>query len=139
MRRIDAIMFIEGPSMPHPSRPVFLNVLQIRMPVGALASIGHRVSGVLLAAGVPAAVDLLAMSLRSQAGFEHALALAGLLPVKAAAVLLAWALAHHLLAGIRHLLSDIGVGSRLSIARKTAYLVNLGALALAVVAAGVLW
>jgi succinate dehydrogenase / fumarate reductase, cytochrome b subunit len=125
--------------MPHASRPVFLNLLQIGMPVGALASIGHRVSGILLAAGVPAAVYLLALSLRSEAGFAHALALARLLPVQAAAVALAWALAHHLLAGIRHMLSDIGVGSRLLVARKTAYLVNFGALALALVAAGLLW
>ena len=121
------------------SRPVFLNLLRIKMPVGALTSIGHRVSGVVLAAGVPAAVYLLAMSLRSEAGFAHAAVLIGSMPVKAAAVLLAWALAHHLLAGIRHMLSDIGIGSPLQVARKAAYLVNFGGLACAVMTAGLLW
>lgn len=124
--------------MPAP-RPVFLNLLQIQMPVGALASIGHRISGIVLAAGVPAVVYLLSMSLRSQAGFEHALAVTGWRTSKVAAVLLAWALAHHLLAGLRHMLSDIDVGSPLRVARRTAYLVNLGGVAFAAVAAGLMW
>jgi succinate dehydrogenase / fumarate reductase cytochrome b subunit len=124
--------------MPHASRPVFLNLLQIKMPVGALTSITHRVSGVVLAAGVPAALYLLALSLRSEEGFEHALALAGLLPAKVAVILLAWALAHHLLAGVRHMLSDVGIGSPLRVARKTAYLVNVGAIAFAALTAGLL-
>lgn len=33
--------------------PVFLNPKQIRMPVGALTSIGHRISGMVLAASAP--------------------------------------------------------------------------------------
>jgi succinate dehydrogenase / fumarate reductase cytochrome b subunit len=121
------------------SRPVFLNLLRIKMPVGALTSIGHRVSGLVLAAGVPAAFYLLAMSLRSEEGFARAVALVGLLPAKVAAVLLVWALAHHLLAGVRHMLSDVNIGSPLRIARKTAYLVNLGAICLAALTAGLLW
>jgi succinate dehydrogenase cytochrome b subunit len=124
--------------MPHASRPVFLNLLQIKMPVGALTSIGHRISGVVLAVGVPAAVYLLGLSLRSEEGFEHALALAGSLPAKAAITLLAWALAHHLLAGVRHMLSDVDIGSPLRAARKTAYLVNVGAIVLAALTAALL-
>lgn len=42
--------------MARSTRPVFLNLTQIRMPVGALTSIGHRVTGVLLAASVPVCV-----------------------------------------------------------------------------------
>ena len=42
--------------MARSTRPVFLNLTQIRMPVGALTSIGHRVTGVLLAASVPVGV-----------------------------------------------------------------------------------
>jgi len=125
--------------MPPASRPVFLNLLQIKMPVGALTSIAHRVSGVVLAAGLPAAVYYLDMSLRSEEGFEHTLALTHSLPAKLAGVLLAWALAHHLLAGIRHMLSDVNVGSPLRMARKTAYLVNVGALVFAALATVLLW
>ena len=38
--------------MTSPLRPVFLNLTRIRMPVGALACIGYRISGIALAAGV---------------------------------------------------------------------------------------
>ena len=125
--------------MPHAPRPVFLNLLQIKMPAGALTSIAHRVSGVVLAAGVPAALYLLALSLRSEEGFRQAVTLAGSLPAKVTGVLLAWALAHHLLAGLRHMLSDAGIGAPLRTARKTAYVVNFAAIALAALTAGVLW
>ena len=47
---------------PHSRRPVFLNLTKIQMPVGALTSILHRISGVVLAASVPAAVYLLGLS-----------------------------------------------------------------------------
>ena len=109
------------------------------MPVGALASIGHRISGVILAVGVPAALYLLAMSLRGEESFADALALARSVPAKSAAVLMAWALAHHVLAGLRHMCTDFSIGSPLRTARITAYLVNYGAFAVMVVAAVGLW
>ena len=53
-------------------------------------------------------------------------------------MVLTWALAHHLLAGIRHLLSDIDVGSGLPAARRSAWLVNVSGLVIAAFAAGAL-
>ena len=50
--------------------------------------------------------------------------------VVTAAVLL-WALVHHVLAGVRHLLMDVGVGSELARARASARLVLVAAPALA--------
>lgn len=122
--------------MKHSSRPVFLNLLQIQMPVGALTSFVHRVTGVLLAASVPVLVYLLDLSLRSEQGFDDATRLFGHPAVKAVVFVLFWALAHHLLAGIRHLLSDASVGSTLVTARRSAWWVNVGGLAVALVAAG---
>jgi len=43
-----------------------------------------------------------------------------------------------LLAGIRHLLSDIDIGSHLPAARRSGWIVNLGGVAVALLAAGVL-
>ena len=40
-------------------RPAFFNLVQIQMPVGALTSITHRVTGILLALGIPYGVYLL--------------------------------------------------------------------------------
>lgn len=125
--------------MQHSRRPVFLNLTKIRMPVGAWTSIGHRISGVVLAAGVPAAVYLLGMSLRDERGFATVMALSGHFAIKLAAVLVAWALAHHLLAGLRHLLSDFDIGSPLRVARRSAWLVNLASIAVLLLVAGSSW
>lgn len=122
--------------MTRSTRPVFLNLTQIRMPVGALTSIGHRVTGVLLAAGVPVGVFLLDRSLQNEQGFADVSGLLGHGAVKVATVLLVWALAHHVLAGVRHLLSDFDVGSPLRLARRSAWFVNLAGVAVALFAAG---
>ncbi len=115
-------------------RPVFLNLLQIRMPVGAVTSILHRITGVLLAVGVPFGMVLLWRSLDSEAGFLQATALLHHRIIQGIAVLLVWALAHHMLAGVRHMLTDINVGSTLHKARLSAWAVNVVAVALAVLA-----
>jgi succinate dehydrogenase / fumarate reductase, cytochrome b subunit len=123
--------------MKHSARPVFLNLAQIALPVGALTSILHRITGVVLAAGVPAGIFLLDRSLRSEQGFAEVTGLLGYGAARAAAVVLVWALAHHMLAGVRHLLTDFNVGSPLRPARRSAWLVNLAGLAVALFAAGV--
>lgn len=119
-------------------RPVFLNPLQIQMPVGALTSIGHRVTGLLLVMAVPVSVYLLDLSLRSEQAFLQVSALFENIAVKAVAAILLWALSHHLLAGIRHLLSDFNLGSPLRAARRSAWAVNAGGVAIALLAAGIL-
>ena len=121
------------------SRPVFLDLPQIQMPVGALTSIGHRISGVVLVLAVPAAASLLGRSLRDADGFAQVVAVLAYLPVKAMAVITVWALAHHVLGGVRHLLSDLDIGSPLRTARRTAWFVNLAGVAVALVAARVIW
>ena len=118
------------------SRPVFLNLAQITLPVGAVTSILHRLSGVLLATGVPALLYLLQHSLSDAADFADTTALLNKPLVKIFLIALAWALAHHMLAGVRHMLTDIDVGSSLGKARRCAWSVNIAALAIAVLAAG---
>lgn len=120
-------------------RPVFLDLLRIKMPVGALTSIGHRISGVVLAASVPLAVHLFGLSLRDDRGFAQVVGVFGGFAFKAAAVIVVWALAHHMLGGARHLLSDFDVGSPLRVARRSAWFVNLAGLCVALLAAVVVW
>lgn len=119
-------------------RPVFLNLMQIQMPVGALTSIGHRLTGVLLAAGVPFSLYFLYLSLHSEETFAAMTGWLSYPAVKGGIVALVWALAHHLLAGVRHLLTDINVGSTLHAARRSAWWVNLSGAGIALLAAGVL-
>jgi succinate dehydrogenase / fumarate reductase cytochrome b subunit len=115
------------------NRPVFLDLRRIRFPVGAVASILHRITGALLLLAVPAGLGLAAYSTRSPAHFR---AVAAWLDGPWAALVLALllgAVAHHLLAGVRILLMDAGVGVRVATARRTAWgaLVAAGGVAVA--------
>ena len=119
-------------------RPVFFNLAQIQMPVGALTSITHRVTGIFLALGVPFGIYLLDLSLEGPQSYARVTRLFDNVAFRATAVFFVWVLAHHMLAGIRHLLSDIDIGSQLPAARRSAWVVNLGGIAVAMLALGVL-
>lgn len=115
--------------------PKFLNLFQIRFPIGAIASIGHRVSGVVLLILLPLLAIGLDESLGSAEDFD---ALRDYLSGPLTTLLLlivVWAAAHHVLAGVRHLLMDIGIGSGLAEARTSAWSVIVAALLIALVAA----
>lgn len=114
--------------MPHTeSRPKFLNLLLIRMPVGAVASIGHRISGVFLFLSLPLAAFLLDLSLQGQAGFEQAAELLSSPLLRMVQIVLTWSIIHHALAGLRFLLIDVDVGVLKPTARASALAVNLAA------------
>ena len=113
-----------------PDRPVFLDLARIRFPVGAVASIGHRISGVLLVLVLPFAVWFLQLSLTSD---SISIKTGGFL-FRLAALLLAWAAAHHLFAGVRHLLMDVGIGASLAAGRASAYAVLIAAAAVGLAA-----
>ena len=119
-------------------RPVFLDLVRIQMPVGALTSITHRVTGILLALGIPFGIYILDQSLQGPESYTRLISLFDQWVFKASSIVLIWALAHHLLAGIRHLLSDIDIGSLLPAARRSAWIVNVGGLLVALLAAGAL-
>lgn len=132
--------------MPNPrasSRPKFLNLLKIRMPVMAIASIAHRVSGALLFLATPALIYGLSLSLRSAEDFAAVVVWFGHPAVQLFALLLAWALFHHLFAGIRYLLMDLNVGIELPAGARSAWLVNAAAVVLtvilALILAGAIW
>lgn len=88
-----------------------------------MASIGHRVSGVALVIALPFAVLALQRSLEGEG-----VSFGGWM--RLAAALLAWAAAHHLFAGIRHLLLEAGIGSALHPARRSAYAAIIAAAAI---------
>lgn len=121
-------------------RPVFFDLRRIALPIGAVASFLHRVSGILLVLALPPAAIGFERSLSDAAAFESARAALGSWPGRLALVLLAWALAHHVLAGVRHLLMDTGVGTRLPAARRSAALcLAAGGIAAAVAALFAWW
>lgn len=113
--------------MPHAKRPKFLNLLVIRQPIGAVTSILHRLTGIILFIALPVAAWLLELSLHSEAGYAGAAEWLASGPVRFLIVLLAWVVFHHLFAGIRFLLIDLEWGVTLAPARKTAWTVTLAA------------
>ena len=96
--------------MANASRPRFFNLLQIRLPAAGVVSILHRLSGAVLALAIPAAIGLLALSLSGPEGFAHSRALWQTTGGQVALFCVLWAFLHHLLAGLRFLLIDVGVG-----------------------------
>lgn len=120
-------------------RPVFLNLLQIRLPIGGVVSILHRASGAFLSLAVPCLLYALSLSLQSAEGFSrvHGFLTGGFGWLLMSAV--GWATLHHLLAGLRHLGFDLGCGEDKATARMTAWgTLGLAALAAAIISVGLL-
>ena len=120
-------------------RPKFLNLLKIHLPVTGITSIAHRLSGALLFLAIPGFIYVFQLSLRDESGFNAVAELFICNWVKVAVTLLVWALAHHLLAGIRYLLTDIAIGLHLPTARATAWFVNITSLCIFLLVAKVIW
>lgn len=88
-------------------RPKNLNLFTIRLPVNAVVSIMHRVSGVVLFLVQPLLLWALYTSLRNAEGYSSVATQLQTWPVKLALTLLVWAFFHHFYAGIRHLAMDV--------------------------------
>lgn len=92
------------------NRPVNLDIASIRLPITAWASITHRASGVFIFAGMAVLIWALDASLESPESF------AALQENMASPLfkLVLWAivagLIYHTLAGVKHLIMDIGIG-----------------------------
>ena len=113
--------------------------MTIKFPVTAIASILHRISGVAIFVALPILLWLLGHSLSSAEGFAETLALLEQPLVK----LVIWgvmaALIYHLVAGIRHLLMDMGIGESLEGGRRGAMTVFIVSAVLSLIAGGWIW
>jgi succinate dehydrogenase / fumarate reductase cytochrome b subunit len=107
-------------------RPKHLNLLQIRLLVTGFVSIAHRLAGVLIFLATPALLYVLERSLRDPAGFSAVRTLLDDALVRLALIVVMIAVLHHLLAGIRFLLIDLGIGESIPGARRGAWLVLAG-------------
>lgn len=120
-------------------RPVNLDIGTIKLPITAIVSILHRISGVILFAVVAVLLWMLDLSLSGEEGFA---AVRECLASPVARVVL-WAclaaLAYHVVAGVRHLIMDIGVGESLEGGRLGAKLVMIIAVVLILLAGVWVW
>jgi len=125
--------------MEKPSRPVDLPLLKIRLPIGGIISIVHRITGVLLVLVLPFATYWWDRSLSSEAGFHEAGSVFGGFFGKLAWLLLAAIFIQHLVSGVRHLLLDLHIGIEKNSARKTAWMVPVVSLLLIALSAMVIF
>ena len=85
----------------------------MKLPITAWASISHRITGVIMFLMTPLMVWILDLSLRSEESF----AAVGELLSTSIAKLLIWGIAtvltYHSLAGLKHLIADMGYGEEM--------------------------
>jgi succinate dehydrogenase / fumarate reductase, cytochrome b subunit len=87
-------------------RPVDLNPFGYKYPITAIASITHRITGVLLFPSIAYLLWLLALALGSPEGFERGKAILEAPVPKVVLLLVLVSLAYHLFAGMKHLVMD---------------------------------
>lgn len=117
-------------------RPVHLDLLKIKLPIGGIMSIIHRATGIFMFLALPYLIYLLDLSLSGPAGFAEAHASVHGLVGGTFVFLLLWSVMHHLLAGIRYLLIDVDMGVEKGIARQTALGVTVAGPLLALLLTG---
>lgn len=128
-------------TMKNKERPVFISVspFTFAFPFPALASIAHRITGVLLFLGIGYLLWLLSLALESEAGFAQA---QSILDAPFAKLVL-WGvlsmLIFHILAGVKHLFLDFHIGDTMEAATFSAYTVVALTVVLAIVTGVWIW
>jgi len=122
-------------------RPVYLNLVRIKLPLPGFVSILHRVSGTLLFLLLLVfGVAWFARSLESAAGFATLAQTLSMPFFKLVLLGALWAYLHHFCAGVRYLFLDIDLGLDLPRARASSWAVLVVSIGLTLIIGGkLLW
>lgn len=120
-------------------RPVNLDLQTIRFPITAIASILHRVSGVITFVAIGILLWLLSVSLSSPEGFQYASELVGGFFVKFILWGILTALSYHIVGGVRHLIMDLGYFEELESGIQTAKIAFAVTVVLSLLAGVMVW
>ena len=121
-------------------RPVYLNLVRIRLPLPGIVSILHRLSGAALyLIGLPLLLFGVQRSLASPEAFDSFRAALSNPFAKIVLIGLIWAYLHHFFAGIRFLLLDVQQGIELKPTRVSSVVVLVVSLALTLLVGVRLW
>jgi succinate dehydrogenase / fumarate reductase cytochrome b subunit len=121
------------------NRPVNLDFTTFKLPLPALTSIIHRIAGGFLFFGIALLLFLLDRSLQSESSFNQVAALFDSVWVKLITWAVVAALLYHLIAGIKHLIMDMGIGEHFEGAMLASKII-IALSAIAIVLAGIwLW
>jgi succinate dehydrogenase / fumarate reductase cytochrome b subunit len=121
------------------NRPVNLDISTLKLPITAYASILHRISGVVMLLGVAVLLWMLDTSLASQEGFFQVQESLSSPIAKAVLWFVLVGLGYHMIAGVRHLFMDLGLGETLEGGRLGARIVIALAIVQAIVVGIWLW
>ncbi|MDO3722033.1 MULTISPECIES: succinate dehydrogenase, cytochrome b556 subunit [Marinobacter] len=120
-------------------RPVNLDLGKFHFPLPAITSILHRISGIIIFVGVAFMLYGLQLSLSGEEGFSRMNELLDGFFAK----LIIWgilsALLYHLVAGIKHLLMDMGIGEELETGRLASKITIVVSVILIVIAGVWVW
>lgn len=120
-------------------RPINLELNTISFPPAAIASILHRISGVIMLVLVGLLVWLLACSLSSPEGFADAKAFIAHPLVRFVVWGFLTALGYHIIAGVRHMIMDLGFGFDKAVGQRTARFAIFLGVVWAIIAGVWLW
>lgn len=116
------------------NRPLSPHLQIYRLPLTAITSITHRITGVLLGLGALGLVYWLVALASGPESYAAAQAAAGSVIGQIVMILFSLALFYHLANGIRHLFWDAGYGFELETAHRTGQAVIVAAVVLTVIA-----
>ena len=122
-----------------PSRPLSPHLGVYKFKYTLTTSILNRFTGVILSVGFLALCFWLMAVGEGAAAQARAQRICSALPMKLLYLGLIFAFSYHLLAGIRHLVWDTGVGLERSQSRSSAWLLGVASVVLTLVIAWVLW
>jgi succinate dehydrogenase / fumarate reductase cytochrome b subunit len=122
------------------NRPVNLDIGTIKLPITSYVSILHRVSGVAIFAGVAILLWLLEGSLESAESFLQTKALlVDNIIMKGLVWLVLCGFIYHSVAGVKHLIMDMGIGETLEGGKKGAQIVLVVSVVLMLLAGVWIW
>jgi len=130
---------VSKPVKERKSRPVNLDLQTIRFPITAIASILHRISGVITFVAIGILLWLLSISLSSPVGYAQAASLVDGFFVKFIIWGILTALAYHIVGGIRHLFMDMGHFEELESGAMSAKVSFVATIVLSVLAGVMVW
>ena len=120
-------------------RPVNLDLSQFSFPLPALTSIVHRATGIILFVGIAILMYILELSLASEESFNSVKECLDGFFVKFIIWGILSGLLYHLVAGIKHLLMDFGIGETLEAGVLGAKITIVISVALILLAGAWLW
>lgn len=121
------------------NRPVNLDLTKFKFPLTAITSIIHRISGVVLFLCIPLLLGYLSCSLSSADSYSAVVASLQTGWGKFITWLVLAAVLYHLVAGIRHLLMDLGFGETKHSSKITAVIMLIVFVVLVILAGVYVW